>query len=263
LYINGRLVARSSDVHSNNKLRYYMPSSQPPPGPTTRVYLWIEVLDDSTGQPLSGASVYWDGVKVGLTGSDGRLRIDTVYPPVTHYYQVTAEGYVGRNGSISIGASSVGGFTVRLLRSSKDTWRGSIDLASWWSVSVQSEKSYGCGQACVASVINYMCGENVLSFQDVDKKYSGMMSISQVVEALTYYANLYGLDFEGKSISYDLGTVKRLLGEGTPVIMHIPGYFVVAIAYNDDGELLAGTPLLSSSQYRFSPGIPDSVIYLG
>ncbi len=264
LYINGRLVVRSSDVHSNNKLRYYISSSQPPLGPTTtRVYLWIEVLDDSTGQFLSGASVYWDGVKVGLTGSDGRLRIDTVYPPVIHRYQVTVDGYDSRSGSVSTGASSGGGFTVRLSKSSTDTWRGNIDLATWWLVSVQSEKWYGCGQACVASVINYKCGENVLSFQDVDEKYSGMMSISQVVEALTYYANLYGLDFEGKSIGYNPGTVKRLLGEGTPMIIHIPGHFVVAIAYNDNGELLAGTSLLSSSQYKFSPGILDSAIYLG
>jgi len=87
-------------------------------GPTTtRVYLYIEVLDDSSGSRISGASVYWDGSYVGVTGSDGRLRVDTVYPPASHSYRVTASGYNERSGSMSIGASSGGGFTVRLTRS--------------------------------------------------------------------------------------------------------------------------------------------------
>lgn len=86
-------------------------------GPTTaQVYLWIEVLDDSSGSRISGASVYWDGSYVGLTGSDGRLRIDTVYPPASHGYRVTASGYNEKSGSITIGASSGGGVTVRLTR---------------------------------------------------------------------------------------------------------------------------------------------------
>jgi len=103
-------------------------------------------------------------------------------------------------------------------------------------------------------------------FKDVDRRYPNLpMSEDQIAEALTYYANVYGLHFKGRiSRAYDLKMVRRLLDDGTPVIVHQRGkfHFVVAVVYNDDGELLAGTPLVDNPGGTFSPAILDSVIYL-
>ena len=81
-----------------------------------QVQVHMEVLDADSGGPIQGADVVWDGAYAGSTGSDGGLWITTTYPPADHSYQVMIVGYEPRRGSITIGASSGGGFTVKLKR---------------------------------------------------------------------------------------------------------------------------------------------------
>ena len=87
----------------------------------TTVQVHIEVLDADSGAPIQGADVVWDGAYVGSTDADGGLWITTTYPPADHSYQVMIVGYEPKRGSITIGASSGGGFTVRLKRTTPPT----------------------------------------------------------------------------------------------------------------------------------------------
>ena len=82
----------------------------------TPVWLWMTV-ETTTGDPIEGASIEWDGLSIGETGSDGRIRVDTEFPPSTHSWEASKEGYTSLSGYVEIGSDSSGGFTVTLSES--------------------------------------------------------------------------------------------------------------------------------------------------
>jgi len=79
------------------------PSSKQPL--STKMSMFLHVVNTNSGLSITGASVWLDGVLIGSTDQFGMVSTSITDPYSTHYYVVSAKGYKDQKGSITIGNS--------------------------------------------------------------------------------------------------------------------------------------------------------------
>lgn len=117
------MAFRASDTSLSNAIDWSISTedqtitiSGSSPG-ATQVTFTVDVVDSSSGTPISGAAVILDGHFDGSTNFNGNLGVSTTYPPADHSYSVSANGYQTETGTWTIGSDSGGYITVRLMPS--------------------------------------------------------------------------------------------------------------------------------------------------
>jgi hypothetical protein len=118
-----------------------------------------------------------------------------------------------------------------------------VNLNVFWSIATVPEKSYWCGQAAVANVINYHIGYYAVDPGAV-ASYTGdrLLAVWDVADALNWFSRCWHLGKGSHIIWYvDIYTIVREINNNRPIVLRLGpggpqggwrGHFVVILGYS-------------------------------